>query len=73
MNIEDTVNMDIQRWALRDLEKAVTGLGSACQLFLNISEADIGSAQSKKLDEYLEEFLNEHCPYLTLDTEELYS
>ena len=73
MNIEDSINIDIQRWALRDIDKAVKELSCACQLFLNICEADIGSAQSKKLDEYLTEILNEHCPYLTLDTKELYS
>ncbi len=66
------VDAEIQRWALRDLKNAVEALDKAKRLFLNQSEADLNSPRSKKLDEILSELFDDNCPYLTLDTEELY-
>ncbi|MCF6252747.1 MAG: hypothetical protein L3J75_15990 [Methylococcaceae bacterium] len=64
--------MTDKRWALRDLKNAVKALDKAKRLFLNQSEADLNSPRSKKLDEVLSELFDDTCPYLTIDTEELY-
>jgi len=66
------VDAEIQRWALCDLKNAVEALDKAKRLFLKQSEADLNSPRSKKLDEILSELLDDHCPYLTLDTEAFY-
>lgn len=69
---EDFIRQELQRYALNDLKKAIELLEQSRNRFLKISEANIGSRKSKKLDAYLEEYLAEHCPYLTLDTAILY-
>jgi len=68
----DTVDAEIQKWALRDLNNAIEAIDKAKRRFLKFSEADLNSSHSKKLDEILSELLNDNCPYLTLDTEALY-
>lgn len=69
---DNYVDAEIQKWAIRDLNNAIEGIDKAKRVFLKFSEANLNSPRSKKLDEILSELLDDKCPYLTLDTEELY-
>ena len=69
---DEHVDAEIQKWALRDLNNAVEALDKAKRWFLKFSDAGLSSTHSKKLGEILSELLDDNCPYLTLNTKELY-